>query len=165
MSLNFSPYESPPSSPRAAPARTSLFGSTSGGSASRIAGGFLGRGNNASSTSSNGGVSGSSKSPWLSVGSYQSGARTSELAAGQGTGFGSSGAYQSDDVLWDAENGDLPPQAGPSSQPYQGGGGSSHDMWETATGARVDVEAAAAYALGPLLAIVLLILETKNDYV
>jgi len=49
--------------------------------------------------------------------------------------------------------------------PSTAGIGGGHDQYETVFGWRVDVEAAAGYALGPLLAIVLLILETKNDYV
>lgn len=46
-----------------------------------------------------------------------------------------------------------------------GGGSSGHDAYETAFGWRVDMEAAAAYIAGPILAILLLIMETKNDYV
>lgn len=46
-----------------------------------------------------------------------------------------------------------------------GSTGAGHDQYETTFGWRVDVEAAAAYILGPFLAILLLILEVKNDYV
>ncbi|CAG7847105.1 SubName: Full=Uncharacterized protein {ECO:0000313/EMBL:CCA69110.1} [Serendipita indica DSM 11827] len=52
---------------------------------------------------------------------------------------------------------------------FGGGGGDPeqgvHNMWETRLGMRVDVEAALAYLLGPVSALVLLILETTNDYV
>jgi hypothetical protein len=64
------------------------------------------------------------------------------------------------DVLWDAENG----YAG-SGAPMIASGGAGHDAYETTLGGRVDLEAAAAYITGPVLAILLLILETKNDYV
>ncbi|KAF4572902.1 hypothetical protein EYR36_007412 [Pleurotus pulmonarius] len=39
------------------------------------------------------------------------------------------------------------------------------NQWETTYGLRVDVLAAVAYLLGPFSALVLLILETQNDYV
>lgn len=39
------------------------------------------------------------------------------------------------------------------------------NQWETRFGMRVDVLAAIAYLLGPITALVLLILETHNDYV
>jgi len=72
---------------------------------------------------------------------------------------------------------------GPSSTSYQSGGlptfgasagggigsveddSGSSNMWETTFGWRVDVLAAVAYLGGPLTALLLLILETSNDYV
>ncbi|KAJ8702615.1 hypothetical protein PTI98_001318 [Pleurotus ostreatus] len=39
------------------------------------------------------------------------------------------------------------------------------NQWETTYGLRVDVLAAVAYLLGPFSALVILILETQNDYV
>jgi len=39
------------------------------------------------------------------------------------------------------------------------------NQWETRYGMRVDVLAAAAYLLGPVTALALLIIETRNDYV
>jgi uncharacterized membrane protein len=39
------------------------------------------------------------------------------------------------------------------------------NQWETRYGMRVDVLAATAYVLGPITALVLLIMETQNDYV
>ncbi|KAF5370215.1 hypothetical protein D9615_010066 [Tricholomella constricta] len=52
-----------------------------------------------------------------------------------------------------------------------GGGGSAEiseaqtNQWETRYGMRVDILAAAAYLLGPITALGLLILETQNDFV
>lgn len=139
MSLNFAPYSSPPSSPRASTSR--LPTSTSSSKATRP------------------------KSPWFGVGSYQSGARPSDLANPNAISSASSQTHQypSGDVLWDAENGNA---AGPSGTSGSGGAvGLGADSYETTFGWRVDFEAAAAYAAGPFLAIVLLALETKNDYV
>ncbi|KAF8337396.1 uncharacterized protein EI90DRAFT_3144467 [Cantharellus anzutake] len=53
---------------------------------------------------------------------------------------------------------------------YGGGGDEEHgpsgiNEWETRFGWRVDFEAAVAYLLGPISALALLILETKNDFV
>ncbi|PVG03366.1 hypothetical protein CPB86DRAFT_695809 [Serendipita vermifera] len=53
---------------------------------------------------------------------------------------------------------------------FGGGGGIDEEqgpsnLWETRFGWRVDVEAAFAYLLGPVSALLLLILETNNDYV
>ncbi|KZT02728.1 uncharacterized protein LAESUDRAFT_762613 [Laetiporus sulphureus 93-53] len=42
---------------------------------------------------------------------------------------------------------------------------SGAQIWETRFGARVDILAAFAYLLGPISALLLLILETDNDYV
>ncbi|PCH33630.1 hypothetical protein WOLCODRAFT_135230 [Wolfiporia cocos MD-104 SS10] len=42
---------------------------------------------------------------------------------------------------------------------------SGNNMWETRFGMRVDLLAAFAYLLGPISALLLLILETHNDYV
>ncbi|KAG1825948.1 uncharacterized protein BJ212DRAFT_1317122 [Suillus subaureus] len=39
------------------------------------------------------------------------------------------------------------------------------DLWETSYGLRVDVLSAFAYILGPISALILLVLETHNDYV
>lgn len=139
MSLNFAPYSSPPSSPRASTSRLPVPSSTSS-KAQRP------------------------RSPWFGVGSYQSGARPSDLS--NPNAISSSTAqhtYPSGDVLWDAENGNAP-IAGPSGS-TGGSSGVGPDSYETTFGWRVDLEAAAAYAAGPLLAILLLILETKNDYV
>ncbi|CAE6514638.1 hypothetical protein RSOLAG22IIIB_09776 [Rhizoctonia solani] len=72
--------------------------------------------------------------------------------------------------------------AGPSTGSYQAGGvptfgtsmggGAGHvedqmgvNEWETRFGWRVDVEAAVAYLGGPITALLLLILETSNDFV
>ncbi|CAE7229635.1 unnamed protein product [Rhizoctonia solani] len=72
--------------------------------------------------------------------------------------------------------------AGPSSGSYQAGGvptfgtsiggGAGHvedqmgvNEWETRFGWRADIEAAAAYLGGPITALLLLILETSNDFV
>ena len=60
-------------------------------------------------------------------------------------------------MLYDAENGN----AGFATT----SGSASADLFDTSYGWRVDLEAAAAYVLGPVLAIVLLIIEVKNDYV
>jgi len=57
---------------------------------------------------------------------------------------------------------------------YGGGGGEDERLlesaaapneWETRFGWRVDFEAALAYLLGPISALLVLILETKNDYI
>ncbi|KAF9505022.1 hypothetical protein BS47DRAFT_596564 [Hydnum rufescens UP504] len=53
---------------------------------------------------------------------------------------------------------------------YAGGAGAAEaagavNEWETRFGFRVDVEAAVAYLLGPVSALLLLILETKNDFI
>lgn len=149
--LNFAPYSSPPSSPS-----RSTLPSTSGT-----------RNANAARP----------KTPWFSAGSYQSGSRTADLTssnhisssayhsaeAGPSSYISPQGqtAISSDDVLWDAENG----YAGPSASIMGAGGSSGHDAYETAFGWRVDMEAAAAYITGPILAILLLVMETKNDYV
>lgn len=150
--LNFAPYSSPPSSPSRSTLPTN------------------------SSSSNRNGTSARPKTPWFSKGSYQSGAKTSDLnsanhvsssayhsaEAGPSSYVTAQGqtATSSDDVLWDAESG----YAGPSAS-IMGGGSSGHDAYETAFGWRVDMEAAAAYIAGPILAILLLIMETKNDYV
>ncbi|KAI0932214.1 hypothetical protein AcW1_000604 [Taiwanofungus camphoratus] len=42
---------------------------------------------------------------------------------------------------------------------------SGHSMWETRYGLRVDMLAAFSYLLGPISALLLLIVETHNDYV
>ncbi|OCH96170.1 hypothetical protein OBBRIDRAFT_883423 [Obba rivulosa] len=42
---------------------------------------------------------------------------------------------------------------------------SNSSMWETRYGLRVDMLAAVAYLLGPISALILLIVETHNDYV
>lgn len=146
MSLNFAPYSSPPSSPRASTSRLP----PSSSSTSRP----------------------KAKAPWFGGGSYSyhSGSRPAEASsAGAGaTGFGSSGdgyGYESapsGDVLWDAEAGGAPQTAGPSSG---AGPSAGHDAYETTYGWRVDIEAGVAYVLGPVLGIVLLMLEHKNDYV
>lgn len=155
--LNFAPYSSPPSSP----SRSTL-----------PRGGTTGNGNAGSSSRP--------KTPWFTSGSYQSGAKTSDLnsanhisssssayhsAEAGPSSYASQGgqtAISSNDVLWDAENG----YAGPSASISGAGGGySNHDAYETAFGWRVDIEAAAAYLAGPILAILLLVVETKNDYV
>lgn len=151
--LNFAPYSSPPSSPT----RSTL---PKGGP-----------GTNSTSARP--------KTPWFSTGSYQSGARASDLnsanhisssssayhsAEAGPSSYASQGqtAISSDDVLWDAENG----YAGPSASITGAGGNySGHDAYETAYGWRVDIEAAATYIAGPILAIILLIVETKNDFV
>ncbi|KAL7415708.1 hypothetical protein BDY24DRAFT_381948 [Mrakia frigida] len=62
------------------------------------------------------------------------------------------------------------PSQGSSSNGVGGGAnaaeqGGTANSWETRFGWRVDFEAAGAYVLGPLSALVLLILETTNDYV
>lgn len=151
--LNFAPYSSPPSSPTT---RSSVpRGGRSTGNSARP------------------------KTPWFSSGSYQSGAKTSDLnsanhvasssstyhsAEAGPSSYASQGqtALSSDDVLWDAENG----YAGPSTSLTGAGGNySGHDAYDTTYGWRVDIEAAATYIAGPILAIILLILETKNDYV
>ena len=146
MSLNFAPYSSPPSSPRASTSRLP----PSSSSTSRP----------------------KTKAPWFGGGSYSyhSGSRPEEASsAGAGaTGFGSSGdgyGYESapsGDVLWDAEAGGAPQAAGSSSG---AGPSAGHDAYETTYGWRVDIEAGAAYVLGPVLGIILLMLEHKNDYV
>ncbi|KAJ1311908.1 hypothetical protein OPQ81_010368 [Rhizoctonia solani] len=76
----------------------------------------------------------------------------------------------------------LDPPTGPSTGSYQAGGvptfgtsiggGAGHvedqmgvNEWETRFGWRVDVEAAVAYLGGPVTALLLLILETSNDFV
>ncbi|KAJ3734881.1 hypothetical protein DFJ43DRAFT_1062036 [Lentinula guzmanii] len=41
----------------------------------------------------------------------------------------------------------------------------SHNQWETRYGTRVDMLSAFAYLLGPLSALLVLIVETQNDYV
>ncbi|KAJ4486164.1 hypothetical protein J3R30DRAFT_3444670 [Lentinula aciculospora] len=41
----------------------------------------------------------------------------------------------------------------------------SHNQWETRYGMRVDILSAFAYILGPLSALLVLIVETQNDYV
>lgn len=146
MSLNFAPYSSPPSSPRASTSRLP----PSSSSTSRP----------------------KAKAPWFGGGSYsyQSGSRPADASsAGAGaTGFGSSGdgyGYESapsGDVLWDAEAGAAPQAARSSSG---AGPSAGHDAYETTYGWRVDIEAGAAYVLGPVLGIILLMLEHKNDYV
>lgn len=157
--LNFAPYSSPPSSPsRSTLARNGLHNSTSTGTGAGRAG-----------------ETSRPKAPWFSSNSYQSGARTSDLNASNHisssayhsaeagpSSYASQGqtAISSGDVLWDAENG----YAGPSTS-VAGGSYSGHDAYETAFGWRVDLEGAAAYIAGPVLAILLLILETRNDYV
>ena len=143
-SLNFAPYSSPPSSPR--------------GSKARLAGPST----LPTSTSSTSGTT-RPKSPWFSAGSYQSGARPADLAGASGNGIGSSSyhsgnaARSGNDVLYDAENGN----AGFATT----SGSASADLFATSYGWRVDLEAAAAYVLGPVLAILLLVIEVKNDYV
>lgn len=150
--LNFAPYSSPPSSPSRA---TLPKGGTGNGASARP------------------------KTPWFSTGSYQSGARASDLNSANHVSSSSSAyhsaeagpssyasqgqtAISSDDVLWDAENG----YAGPTASITGAGGShSGHDSYETTYGWRVDREAAAAYIMGPILAILLLVVETKNDYV
>lgn len=168
--LNFAPYSSPPSSPR------STLNSHRGNSTA----------NGSTSTSK----AARPKTPWFSAGSYQSGAKTTDLstanhissassqyhsATPQATSYYENGSSEagpsslnhqhgqdsiSGDVLWDAESG----YAGPSAH-TTGATSSNHDAYETVFGWRVDVEAAAAYIAGPLLAIILLIIETRNDYV
>ena len=150
--INFAPYEPPPDAPNASTSRTS------GGSSAKYS---------------------RPKTPWFSATSYQSGARAADLqgsnahssssasssssfaphaAAGRAAGY----PNVAGDVLWDAENGSVGGGAGVGSA---SGSGVAYDQYETVFGWRVDIEAAAAYLLGPFLAICLLVLETKNDYV
>lgn len=102
------------------------------------------------------------------MGSYQSGARPSDLSNPNAISSASiqqqqqqQQQYPSGDVLWDAENGNA---GGPSGISASGSTGVGADSYETTFGWRVDFEAAAAYAAGPFLAILLLVLETRNDY-
>ncbi|KAI5452898.1 hypothetical protein NCC49_006435 [Naganishia albida] len=134
--MNFSPYQDPPDAPR--------------------------------DTSSTPGVGkkGKTKRPWFSRdassygNSYQSG--------GSGTDPTLNPSYLTNDP----ESG-----IGSSSAGYTTGGFGSDDVgglgvapasanvWDSRLGLRVDVMAALAYLGGPLAALVLLILETVNDYV
>lgn len=65
-------------------------------------------------------------------------------------------------MLWDVENGG---EVGSGRGGAYQNESNTHDAYDTTYGWRIDIEAAAAYIAGPILAIVLLILETKNDYV
>jgi hypothetical protein len=68
-------------------------------------------------------------------------------------------------VLWDAESG-IGSSSGNTAYPAASSSSTNpHNEYETCYGLRIDLEAAAAYFLGPILAILLLIIETKNDYV
>jgi len=90
--------------------------------------------------------------------------------------FPSSGGASTHSTTASYQNGGLPTWG----DSYGGGGGGGMDAessmggtgagaglneWETRFGWRVDFEAALAYLLGPISALLLLILETKNDYV
>lgn len=187
MSLNFAPYSSPPGTPRATSSLLppgSASSSSGQGRAAAAAGAAAASSSSSPYSSSN--RASRPKSPWFSVGSYQSGARAGDLNSHNAvSSSSSSSSYPSHqvypgnsggggDVLWDAENGSVEGGAGgyaSSSMGSAGGGyasgstGAGHDQYETTFGWRVDVEAAAAYILGPFLAILLLILEVKNDYV
>ncbi|KAF8321284.1 hypothetical protein DL93DRAFT_2130780 [Clavulina sp. PMI_390] len=75
----------------------------------------------------------------------------------QGNGLGAETSYQAGGIpSW--------------SDSYGGGGGEEGpegavNEWETRFGWRVDIEAAVAYLLGPISALLVLVLETKNDYI
>lgn len=189
--INFAPYEPPPDSNvhsnadySGAAAAAGPSSSSSSSSASRFFKAPV-QSLRAALPTSNGFINNNDSSrslpPWLSVGSYQSGAKPSDLSGSrsQQNAFSSSSSSSSShpydsgagDVLWDSADG---AGGGPSSAstsntyvpPSSGDGAvSGHNQYETSYGWRLDFEAAAAYVVGPILAILLLILETRNDYV
>ncbi|GAA98362.1 uncharacterized protein L969DRAFT_93040 [Mixia osmundae IAM 14324] len=160
MSLNFAPYQEPPSSTRSAGALSSSGQSQDRTlpAASLSSSRTQGSGPSASQVRASPWLASSSSSPSAqdqarSSSSYQAGASVGQINP---TSFGSAssahraGFSDSSSSARAAEAGLAP--LGP-------------DAFETTLGLRTDVEAAMTYLLGPISGLIILMTEHKNDYV